>query len=248
MLIFRTESPEERDYWVKSITQATNIVCSTLRVELCSSPSEPFKSNDAHSVDMIPQLSQMVRDAIALVKTQKQELQDLKVKEQSLTIENDQYKIQVQTLQSRLKSMKRSNVTPSSTEYDNQPTRPFGDNVIVPKLFATASLPSMSFAIKSSKSSLESSEPETYDSGFYDQPLSPSGTFVPCTRPMSARMSFDLMDNDYIQQQALQIAEIARKLQISMVKKVPIAHSKTCQSVINERFVISMLFLTFGTV
>lgn len=182
----------------------------------------------------------MVRDAIALVKTQKQEIQDLKVKMQSLTIENDQYKIQVQTLQSKITSAKRSKVTQNATNPNDLLTRRCNDKSIGPKLHATASLPSMSFAINSSKSSLQSSKSETYD-----QPSSPSRTFIPRTRPLSARASFDLMDNDYIQQQALQIAEIARKLQISMVKKEPIADAKIFQTVINDGFPIFMLFLTF---
>lgn len=239
-LVFRTESHEERDFWVEYITKATNVICSTLCTELCSFTSEPSKLQDAHNVDMIPELSQMVRDAIALVKTQKQEIQDLKVKMQSLTNENDQYKIQVQTLQSKITSAKRSKVTQNVTNPNDLLTGRYYDKSIGPKLHATASLPSMSFAINSSKSSLQSSKSETYD-----QPSSPSRTFIPRTRPLSARASFDLMDNDYIQQQALQIAEIARKLQISMVKKEPIADAKIFQTVINDGFPMFMLFLTF---
>lgn len=162
VLLFRSESSSSRDHWIERIVHNSELVDS---IDMSKSsmasevPSlerwEGFAMNEK-TLDVVPELSQMIRDAIALVKKQKQEIVQLKSKVKRLTAENLQ-----------LRKIGRE------TEAIRQTER---------KLTATASLPSFS-----------------------------------CLNERDTRQPQLNQESNEIQQKALQIAEIAKKLKLFMV-------------------------------
>ncbi|DBA01278.1 TPA: hypothetical protein N0F65_001783 [Lagenidium giganteum] len=164
VFLFRSPTFEFRNTWMDMINEAN--VEHPLHRNLVRQkpPADHSRASEKREVEAVPEVSEMLRDAMLLVKKQKQEISELK------------------------------------RQMDEQ------KEMLARAEHAAASAAAMATAASGTSSPNSQERGRQMNSDFI-VPVSSSN--------LARRASFDITDNEYLQQQAMELAEIARNLQSS---------------------------------
>lgn len=185
VFLFRSPTVEFRDTWIDLINEGNPEHTLHRNLARMKTAEQP-RSTEKRQVEVVPDMSETLRDAMILVKKQKQEIQDLK------------HQLDAERARSR-------------------------------KAEAAAAAAATSEAtLSSSAMSRPASAPKRHDAHERNQLNS---DFVVPVMKTQRRGSFDITDNSYLQQQAMELAEIARNLQSSFqIDSNSIDNGKTSSS------------------